>query len=76
MEYKSKLHEWVRAATPYEQKKIAKQAGVKVHFLQRLARKEVKNPGINSVRLIVKAIYEHNLMQPDNRLPEVKIDDI
>lgn len=76
MEYKSKLHEWLRNASPAEQLNLAKKAGVKVHYLQRLARREIPDPGLNSVRRILQAIAEYNMVLPDNRLPEVTLDDI
>lgn len=75
MEYKSKLHEWLRNATPGEQQQLANKVGCKVHFLQRIARGEVRDPGIVSLRKIVDAVNEYNLMLPDNRLPDLSLDD-
>ncbi len=76
MKYKSKLHEWLRNATPSEQLLIANKASVKVHYLQRLARCEIPDPGLYSVRRIIKAVNEYSMLTPDNRLPEITLDDI
>lgn len=76
MDYKSKLHKWLKNATVSEQESIARKANVKRHYIQRLARKEIKDPGLFTVRRILAAIHEHTIMQPDDRLPEIRIDDI
>lgn len=76
MQYKSKLHEWMRKAAVLEQEKIAKDAGVKVHYLQRLATGKVPDPGLFTCRRIVRAIADYNVMFPDDRLPLVELRDI
>jgi len=74
--YKSKLHEWLRKAHKLEQETVAKNADVKLHYMKRLARRDVPDPGLYTCRRIVAAITEHNLMQPDNRLPEITLEDL
>ncbi len=72
----SKLHQWLLNAHPLERETVARKANVKLHYIDRLARCAVPNPSLFMCRRIIKAIQEHNILQLDDRLPNVTLDDI
>lgn len=56
--YESVLHQWMRVTTPRDHETVAKQAGISVRTLRRLAYNEVKDPKHNTAHKIAAAIEE------------------
>lgn len=72
----SNLRRWMLSTTYPERCKVAALAGVRYNYLRRLSRREIKDPGLYTVRRIIQAIRQHNTLQLDGRLPDVTLDDV
>ncbi len=72
----NKLKIWIKHAHPHEQQHVADLAGIKRHYLQRLARGDVPDPGLYTCRRLVNVLNAYTENQANDRLPFLTLDDL
>lgn len=72
----TKLWRWIKLTSKEERVSICCNAGIKHHFLMRLAHNKSKNPGLNSCRDLVDAMNHFSNLNPDRDLPYISLNDI
>lgn len=75
MKYESRLHEFLCKITKDEKVIMAAACNVKVHYIQRVARNEVNEPGFNKMMKICQYTKMYSEKYPERDLPIITIEE-